>query len=192
MPTLARSYHLFLLAALSAVPLAAEAVTIGYQLFPLGGNLYRYEYTVTNEGSLGAGVAVRLFDIQFDPADYGENSLAIVTPAPLSAQWQEFIFPSIPSLGVNASYNAYAPSSGVAVGDSVTGFAVEFEWLGNPAGPGSQFFEIYDPLKLTVLETGMTSIPLPGTLYLFGLGLVALTTVRHRRHIVTTFPMASS
>jgi len=43
---------------------AAYAISVQSQLFPLGGNQYRYVYTVTNDDSLGAGVAVKLFDIE--------------------------------------------------------------------------------------------------------------------------------
>jgi hypothetical protein len=52
------------------VPEWTWAIPITFTLDPLGGTLYRYTYTVANDGSLGAGVAVELFDIFFPPALY--------------------------------------------------------------------------------------------------------------------------
>lgn len=138
---------------LFAITQSALAINITYSLTSLGGNNYRYQYALFNNGSLGAGVAVGGFDIAFDPASYSEPSLTIVTPAALQADWSEQIIPSFPS--VPALYDVLALSGGLADGATLSGFAVEFEWLG--AGlPGAQSFEIFDPITFAVLETGST------------------------------------
>ncbi|HEY1240404.1 MAG TPA: hypothetical protein VGF16_07590, partial [Bryobacteraceae bacterium] len=45
-------------------------VTINYDLMPISGDTYRYVYTVSNNGGLGPGVPLTLFDVLFDPALY--------------------------------------------------------------------------------------------------------------------------
>ena len=164
----------------------ASATLIRYELTPTGGNNYRYEYTVTNDGTLGAGVALEWFAILFDPALYDETSLTIVTADPPAADWDELILGS--GLLVDAAYDVFALGGGIADGDSVAGFAVEFTWLG--AGmPSAQAFEIYDPVNFNVIETGstrasVTSVPEPGTLALLFLAAIAAAMMRRTRQEV--------
>jgi len=158
----------------------ARAVEITYDLISLGGADYRYEYTVHNDGSLPGGAPVALFDILFDTTEYDEASLTVVTPAPLSSDWDELIlasvFPDDP-----ATYDAFALGGGIPSGSTDSGFAVEFSWIGAGPSPGDQPFEIYDPFSFALLSRGTTSseVPEPFTttsslllLSLFGLGLV--------------------
>ncbi|MDH5512086.1 MAG: VPLPA-CTERM sorting domain-containing protein [Gammaproteobacteria bacterium] len=160
----------------------ASAVSIQYELTPLGGSQYRYIYTVSNDGSLGTGIAIGLFDVMFDPALYQESTLAISTPAPLASGWDQLLLASAP--GVPAAYDALALAGGIADGTSLGGFAVDFTWLG--AGtPGSQAFAIYDPASFALLEEGATRnlapVPLPAAAWLLGSGLVALLGFCRRR-----------
>ena len=135
------------------LPVTSYAISIDYQLQNIGGNRYQYVYTVTNDGSLGAGVPVRLFDVLFDITLYDENTLAITTTAPLSADWNEMILLPVP--GDPTAYDAFSATVGIPVGQSVSGFTVAFDWLG--AGtPGTQPFEIYDPTTFALLESGTT------------------------------------
>ncbi len=164
------------------------ATPIEYELTSTGGNNYRYEYTVTNDGSLGAGVALEWFAILFDPALYDETSLTIVTADPPVSDWDELILGS--GLLVDAAYDVFALTGGIADGDSVAGFAVEFTWLG--AGmPSAQGFEIYDPVSLNVIETGstratVTSVPEPGTPALLFLAAIAAAMLRRKRQDIAT------
>ncbi len=161
----------------------AGAIAIHYDLTALGGDDYRYEYTVTNDGTLGAGVALEWFAILFDPALYDETSLTIVTANPPAADWDELILGS--GLLIDAAYDVFALVGGIADGDSVSGFAVEFSWLG--AGmPSAQGFEIFDPVSLNVIETGstratVTSVPEPGTPALLFLAAIAAAMLRRKR-----------
>ncbi len=173
--------------ALCAHTQTASAITIHYDLTALGGDDYRYVYTVTNDGSLGASTALEGFSILFDPVLYDETSLSIVTAAPLAFDWDELILGS--GLLVDAAYDAFALAGGIAEGDSITGFAVEFTWLG--AGtPGAQAFEVYDPDSFALLHTGTThtttsvpptTVPEPGTLALLFIAALAAVMMRRER-----------
>jgi hypothetical protein len=157
----------------------AGATIIRYQLIPLGGIDYQYVYAVENDGTLGGGAPVALFDLLFDPTLYAEASLTAATAAPLANAWDELFLASAP--GVPAAYDALALAGGVADGATVSGFTVTFTWLG--AGtPGSQPFEIYDPLTFALLEQGLTvnATPLPPTTWLLGSGAAALLARRAR------------
>ena len=98
------------LAAICLFPLTfsspASAIVIDYHLVSLGGDNFRYEYTITNDGSLGAGVSLELFDILFDPALFDESTLAIVSPIARQAKWDELIFDL--GIGIPAAYDAFA------------------------------------------------------------------------------------
>lgn len=165
------------------------ATSIQYQLTPLGGSHFRYDYTVTNDGSLGAGVPLQLFDIEFDPALYLETSLSIVTAASLQASWSELILPS--EIGVPALYDVLATAGGLSVGQHATGFAVEFDWLSS-GQPGSQTFLLFDPVTFQQLEVGLTvaalppnPAPTPGTLWMTLTGLATLGGLRARRRSIS-------
>jgi len=133
----------------------AYADFVSYALTSLGGTDYRYEYTVTNDGSLGASVAIKGFTIMFDPTLYDENSLNIVTAEPLASDWDELILNSGP--GVDAAYDAFALAGGVAAGSTISGFAVEFTWRGKGT-PGAQSYEIYDQDTFDLIASGTTNL----------------------------------
>ena len=158
----------------SLVAQPASAAIIDYELISLGGSSYRYEYAVTNDGSLGAGVSVEIFDILFDTSLYDDLSLNIVTLDPPASDWDEYFLGS--GIGIPSAYEAWTWSTGIADGDTVFGFAVEFGWLGEGI-PGEQGFEVYDPLTFNLLETGTTrssveAVPEPNTLALFLLAAI--------------------
>jgi hypothetical protein len=155
-------------------------VTINYDLMPISGDTYRYVYTVSNNGGLGPGVPLTLFDVLFDPALYDFSSLTIVTPSPLSTQWSEMLFP--PLIGVPAAYDVQATGPGIPDGGSASGFAVEFKWIG-PGLPGGQPFEIFTD-NFELAQTGATESTVPEPSAIFGI-TVALAcgtlAIRRRR-----------
>ena len=160
---------------------SAGAITIDYDLVSLGSNSYRYEYRVTNDGSLGASVPVELFDILFDTSLYVDASLAIVSTDPPASNWDEQILGT--GLVIEPAYDAFALAGGIADGTSVAGFAVQFDWLGAGA-PGSQPFEIYDPNTFDLVETGTTrsaAVPEPSVLSLMMVSAVAVGLSRRRK-----------
>ncbi len=164
---------------------AFAAVSIQYTLTPLGGNNYRYVYSISNTAT-GGSTTVQLFDIYFDTTLYQESSLQIVTPNALHTQWDEQLLTSAP--GVPAAYDALSLAGGIAPGTTVTGFSVTFRWLG--AGvPGAQPFQIWDTGRFVILQSGTTfssaiGVPTASTLMLsligVGLSLSAAFQMRDR------------
>lgn len=164
------------------VPCTSSAITIDYTLTSLGGSSYRYDYTVTNDGSLGQGVNVKLFDIAFTTDKYSELSLTNLTPNSLSSEWTTSFLASAP--GEPALFDAFALGDGVS--SSTSGFSVQFDWIGAGNGPGSQKFFIYDPDTYDQLSPGTTNpietgtpVPEPGTLALLGVGF-AMAILRRK------------
>jgi hypothetical protein len=162
---------------LAASAQAGTAVVL-YQTISLGGGIFRYNYSIFNNAALGPGVPIELFDVLFDPALYQESSLAFVSPPPLSTQWSEMVFTSVPPLP--ALYDVLANTGGIPDGGSVSGFSVQFAWLGQGT-PGSQPFRIYDSQTFDLLLSGTTaSAPEPSTVALLATSL-ACVVFRYRR-----------
>lgn len=143
------------------------ATVIDYGVTDLGGNEYQYTYSVFNDGSLGPDVPIQLFDIFFNPALYEAGSLDIVTPDPLSSEWSQEILASVGT--VSGAYDVLALDGGIPVGDTVSGFAVQFEWIGLGL-PGAQPFEISDPNTFDILQSGETTLaPEPSTFWMLAM-----------------------
>jgi hypothetical protein len=170
----------------------AEATTIKYQLIPLGGSDYRYEWLVINNP---LSVDVTDFLIYFsdvltpngglDPPE--ATNLAVYGDVP---NWTESVQP--PSAGptnFSGYYEAFADSGfGIAPGNSLGGFSATCTWAVGAGGPGSQYFEVYDD-AYNLIDFGHT-VPMGGepvipewgsaALALMGLGPVMLVIRRKR------------
>ena len=165
------------------------AIQITYSLTPVNNepNTYIYTYSVFNDGSLPGSEPVELFDINFDPTLYQETSLTDVTPNPLSSEWSTEILHSAGSSP--AMFDALELSPGITAGNTVSGFAVEFVYLGQGL-PGAQTFSISDPNTepIPTLQTGTTVVgadeatpePPTGFMLLCGLLLCSAWTLREK------------
>lgn len=156
----------------AAFSAGARAATVSYSVSALGGQAYRYDYTITNDASLVTGLALSGIDIYFAPDLYDSASLEILSYPALTTDWDQLILQ--PGIGVPAAFDAVANGTGIEPGESLGGFAVKFAWLGNGV-PGNQPFEIFDPLSFEVTQSGVTNpVPLPPAILLLTSGILVM------------------
>jgi hypothetical protein len=153
---------------LTATGFSVPKTEIRYQTSDLGSGRWQYSYDVTN---ISLTVPIEEFTIWFDFGLY--NNLAIQTPDPPASDWSEIVLQPEPVLQDDGAYDARALGLGIGIGQTVSGFAVSFDWLGDATMPGSQFYEIIDPVTFETIDSGFT-IPEPATIIVLGLGTVAL------------------
>ncbi len=136
---------------------------VRYEASDLGAGQWQYTYEVKNTG-LADGIGE--FTIWFDYGKY--INLQIKTPNPTSGNWNQIIWQPDPVIKDAGGYDALADSLRIQLGQSVSGFAVSFNWMGQGT-PGSQQYEIINPVNFQTIESGWTT-PEPATLILFSLG----------------------
>ena len=107
-------------------------------------------------------------------------------PDTLQSDWQALQLGS--GIDVPAVVTLAALGQGLAGGQSVRGFAVDFDWLG--AGlPQAQPFVVYDAQTFDIQYSGQTtSVPLPSTVRLLLTAFLALggyVTLGKRSPVVT-------
>ena len=137
-----------------------------------GKNLYRYDYTLDGY-PYGANTGFRVrfspnlyTSIQVDPPDVGSDWL-ITTQQPN------------PALSSGLDQGWYDARTSVANPAPLSGFSVEFVWLG-PGAPGSQTYDIYaestsSPGGVSYRAYGSTNpVPEPASAGLLALGLLTL------------------
>jgi hypothetical protein len=151
---------------LTASGLGASTQII-YETSELGAGRWQYTYEVTN---ISLTVPIEEFTLWFEFGLY--ENLAIQTPDPPAGNWSEIVIQPEPVLQDDGAYDAKALRLrwGVGIVQTVSGFAVSFDWLGDAVMPGSQFYEIIDPVTYQRIDSGYT-VPEPATLLLLGLGL---------------------
>jgi hypothetical protein len=151
-----------------AAPVFADPNTqIFFLAADLGSGRWQYTYDVYN---LNLPQGINEFTIWFGVASFA--NLAIETLDPPAANWDEVVWDPEPFLDDDGGYDALAKNLNIAIGQNVSGFAVSFDWLGTGT-PGSQFYEIIDPVDFHTIDSGCT-IPEPATLLLLGLGCMIL------------------
>lgn len=161
-----------------------NATIITYDLTNLGGNRWEYSYSVTNDSMSSP---IEEFTIYFDLELY-ENLLVGNT----LNDWDAIVVQPDPEPDFEADgfYDALALLTGIAPGETVSGFTVSFDWLVTGL-PGYQFFEVVDPSNLEALDSGWTvtttSVPEPGTLLLLGSGLLGLIGIGKRLRVKPRF-----
>lgn len=140
---------------------------IWYDADELSPGRWQYTYEISNTNSTQAIEEITIW------CDFGlYENLAVETPDPPAGDWSEIVLQPEPVLQDDGAYDAKALLAGIGPGETVGGFAVSFDWLGD-GEPGSQLCEIIDPAAFETIDSGLT-IPEPETLLLLGLGAVAL------------------
>ena len=145
---------------------------INYISTDLGSGRWEYTYDVCN---INLSVydqprAIDEFTIWFDYGLY--DNLTVTTPNPPSGGWDEIVWQPEPVIGDDGGYDALTKNLNIGVGESVYGFAVSFDWLGIDE-PGSQYYEIIDPVTFGIGASGYT-VPEPTTCLLLLSGAVLL------------------
>ena len=152
----------------SCAGFAVPMTKICYEPTEVGADRWQYNYEVTNISLAGA---IEEFTIWFDIGQY--DNLALETLDPPAANWDELVWDPDPVISDDGGYDAWVNlATPIGVGQSISGFAVSFDWLGT-GDPASQYYEIIDPVTFNTIDSGWT-IPEPTTLILLGAGLLAL------------------
>jgi hypothetical protein len=163
------------LAALVCAPVA-NATFIEYSATSLGGNSWRYEYSVTNDTLADP---LEYFVLDFDLSLY-ENLRDQVGPA----GWDILLLQPDPLIPAGGVFDALALDGGITFGTTLAGFALTFDFLG-PNAPGTQPFTVLDFGTFEPVESGVAtdvnSVPEPGTLSLSLLALLLLAGTRRAR-----------
>lgn len=171
---------IYFLAVFLGVIVRAEATTISYDVNNIAGNRWEYSYTINNDTLSGD---IEEFTIYFAVGSY-ENLIAGTTPG----NWDSLVTQPDVLLPANGFYDSLALVSGIAPNASLSGFSVAFDFLGSGT-PGSQPYDIIDPLTFQTLDSGNTRInsshdaPEPGLFSMLALGLSVFLVISGRgRH----------
>jgi len=163
----------------------AWATTVSYDLANVGGSTWAYSYTVSNDT---LGVDIEEFTVFFDVNLYANLSL-VASPA----GWDPIVIQPDGAIPDDGFYDALALSGGIMPGNSLSGFSVQFDFLGTGT-PGDQLFDSVDPLSFASLDSGFTQaaavIPLPAALWLFMSGLAGFSALGKKSKCVKALPRA--
>jgi PEP-CTERM motif len=173
-------------AALLLVTALSHATVITYTANNVGGDTWRFDYALLND-TLNA--PIEEFTIFFDRDLFSNLSFGAAPEG-----WDPLVVQPDLQLPDNGFFDALALGGGLAAGESLSGFSVTAGWLGIGV-PGSQLWTIVDPLSFATLESGSTSlfvpseeppptsVPEPGSLALFAIGILGAASLRRRRTV---------
>lgn len=151
----------------------AEAAKITYDVSSIGGNRWEYFYTVTND-SLSSDI--KEFSINFTSDKYKNLSVGLKP-----SDWDALVIQPDNALASDGYYDALVDTTGIALNSKLGGFSVLFDYVGS-GKPGSQSFDVLNPVTFETLESGTTvsNIPLPSsyTMFLLGLSFIVLMLIR--------------
>ena len=146
------------------------ATTINYTATKTG-DRWQYDYSVSNDTLINT---LNEFSVYFD-VDMYENLTAMGAPT----GWSEAVVQPGAFLGLSDGYYDAFSVAGIGAAETTGLFSVQFDWLVDGNLPAEQVFEILDPITFVVIDEGLTlqaqtDVPLPGALWLFISGLLAL------------------
>lgn len=148
---------------------AQAQVQVSYTLEELDLGRWKATYRIDNNDSL---LDISWLSIYFDYGLY--NALSIETPSVLAEQWDQDVWDPmlVSSLPIPGLFDVQAKFDGILPSQSLAGFAIAFDWLGEGRPILAQRFEVYDdPANLQSLRAGTTVyIPEPATLLVLSVG----------------------
>jgi hypothetical protein len=150
------------------------SATITFGTTNVSGNIWTYDYSVSNNTLTSD---IQEFTVFFDMGLYQNLSLA---GSPVL--WDSIVVQPDLQLPANGFFDSLALAGGIGVGASLSGFSVQFEYLGLGT-PGAQPFDIVDPSTFLALESGVTTqvVPLPAAVWLLFSGMIPLIATAARR-----------
>lgn len=157
----------------------AQAAMVEYSLTALGGDVWRYDYSLSN---IGPAENFDEFTVYFD-APGVTGITAVATPA----GWSSLVVQPDPLLPDAGLFDALNLSGVVPAGSVISGFSVSFSYLAGLM-PGAQRFDLVISEPFQTVVSGVTSatpspvpLPAPAALMLLGLGALA-SRARARKH----------
>lgn len=130
----------------------ACAGVVDYSATALGGNLWRYDYTINNT----PGIVFDEMSIYFDV-----NRYELLTSPVAPAGWDPLVMQPEPVIPADGVFDVLNLNGYVANGETVPGFSVTFAYLGL-GDPGVQSFDLLDSSEFIVTYSGRTSSGEPG------------------------------
>jgi hypothetical protein len=145
---------------------AAHAAVVQYATTSLGGDFWRYAYTLEGQAPTGGFDGVTIY---FEPTSFGTLTNLVAPPG-----WDPLIVQ--PDTGLPADGFVDLLHSGGLLSGTVgpVAFSVDVEYLGTGV-PGAQRFELYVSNPFSVVASGLTqqasNVPEPATVVLLALAL---------------------
>lgn len=171
---------LFVVATVGAMCSQARAGYVDFAATALGGNLWRYDYTINNTGP---SIAFDELTVYFDSASY-----ALLSGPSAASGWDAIAIQPDSGIPADGYYDALSLGGLVANGATISGFSVSFEFLGAGA-PDVQRFEFLNSNDFSVVLSGSTSptapvnqVPEPSSTALILLGLAGIASIRRLQH----------
>jgi hypothetical protein len=151
--------------ALLLTALTAQSSPVTYDLTNVGGDVWRYDYSVEN---VGLSIEISEITVYFDQTLFSDLALVSV---PLG--WDGLVVQPDPNLPSDGFFDALALAGGIPSGLQLAGFAASARFNGVGI-PGNQRFELYDA-DFHILAAGQTTpIPEPSPLMLMFFGALVL------------------
>jgi outer membrane protein assembly factor BamB len=136
---------------ISMLSSSALATQVTFVTEDIGSGQWVYHYNLINDT---LNDPLEQFVIWFEPWLY--ENLSIVSDPHIGYDWYQDTVEPDPVWLYYGAYRALAWDEGIPIGDSESGFAVRFTYLGEGT-PGQQEFDIVDPNEYVSLEAGWTT-----------------------------------